>query len=106
MDRAAYLALAAALLLAGCKDMPQAHSESDIEDIAQDVAAEVVAPKQAELDTQISELQTEVDSLEASLGSLRTYTKAVHDALNEERESRERAVQEFADHYNKHTHGR
>lgn len=69
--------VAAGLLLSGCEDMPRARTESEIHDIAADVADDVAGARAAELSTKIEELEGKVGELETEKRELQAEVEAL-----------------------------
>jgi phage terminase large subunit-like protein len=85
-----------ALALTGCQARQSAHDATLA--VAQDAAEDAAEP----VKEQVKALESRLEELEAELHQEEAYSKAIHAALNEERENRKREVAELRDHYNDH----
>jgi septal ring factor EnvC (AmiA/AmiB activator) len=79
------------LALAGCNDMPQARTKSEISDIAADEAEDQVAPLRA----QIAEMQDKIDELERALQEQKTTLQLTGDSLTEARGNHDALLKTF-----------
>ncbi len=84
------------LALIGCKERQTAHDATMA--IAEDVSEDAISP----LKDKVANLEERLAALEADLRAEETYSKAVHAALDEERENRVKDVNALRDHYNDH----
>lgn len=87
---------AMSLALVGCKERQTAHDATMA--IAEDVSEDAVSP----LTDKVTGLEKRLAAVEVELRAEEAYSKAVHAALNEERENRVKDVNALRDHYNDH----
>lgn len=69
--------LAPSLILAGCDDMPRARTQSEIQDIAADVADDAASAQAAELSSKISELESKLEDLETEKQQLQAEVETL-----------------------------
>jgi hypothetical protein len=84
------------LALISCSERQTTHDATMA--IAEDVSKDAIAP----LKDKVTNLEERLASLEVELRAEEKYSKAVHSALDEERENRAKDVNALRDHYNDH----
>jgi polyphosphate kinase len=84
------------MALIGCQERQTAHDATM--EIAEDVSEDAISP----LKDRVTSLEERLTALAVDLQAEETYSKAVHAALNEERENRAKDLNALRDHYNDH----
>lgn len=76
------------LLVGGCKEMPTTHTESEIQDIATDVAQDAtsdlasIRDRLTDVEAKAEEVASENESLRSKVGDLESETRALRSELD------------------------